>query len=108
MKLRIENDRFIFRLGEEERTMLTKKRELSLSFSLPLRELDFTLKLDSTIDTIEMMEEANSIVVAMPQQYMDRWDEVRVGFEDEVFFSEDRSVRVIIEKDLKRSKKRDK
>jgi len=109
MKLRIENDRFIFRLGEEQKTMLTKKRSLSLSASLPKRALTFTLQLDATIDTIEMNEvDANNIVITMPQQYMDRWDDVTVGFEDKIFFSQDRSVTVIVEKDLKRSKKRNK
>jgi hypothetical protein len=106
MKLRIENDRLVFRLGEEEQHYLNKKKELTLSAPLPGRSLVFILRLDSTTDAIEIIEEKEDIIVLMPQYYMDQWDDVKVGFEETISFSKDRSLTVIIEKDLKRSKKR--
>lgn len=106
MKLRIENDRLVFRLGEEERHYLNKKGELSLSVTLPGRILLFTLRLDSSTDAFEIIEEKENIIVLMPQLYMDQWDEVKVGFEEKIYFSEDSSLEVVVEKDLKRSKKR--
>jgi hypothetical protein len=106
MKIRIENDLLVFRLSESEKEYLLKKGEISSLIPLYSSDLRFVLVLEKGIDSIALKNDDDGIQVSMPYNYINVWDEVKVGFEEMIAISPTKKLTIIIEKDLKRSKRR--
>lgn len=108
MKVRIDNDLLVFRLNDSERDDLKERGVVSVSIPLVNNELPFVLRTDEHINSITIDDKENEVSVAMPASFMDEWDEMKVGFEEKIEIRSDKVLKVIIEKDLKRSKRRNK
>jgi hypothetical protein len=108
MKLRMDNQQIVFRLLEGEKEKLMADRELAIMIDLAHRSLHYKLRLDADIEAIAIAENNNDLVVSMPEKYMKVWDDVKVGFEEKIAFDSGKELEIIVEKDLKRSKHREK
>lgn len=107
MKVRMEDQRIVFRLNDNDRESLLSNRSIESRINFELSSLSFRIELT---DNNSMFIESNDGItkVYMPESYMQKWDEVKVGFEEKIEFSKENILTLIIEKDLKRSKRRDK
>jgi hypothetical protein len=108
MKVRMENNKLVLRINESEMNALLEERTLHVSIDFPQEDLHFSLRLKEDINCLEVEDARNEIAVFMPTNYMDRWEEKMVGFEEIISLANNKSLTIIIEKDLKRSKKRNK
>lgn len=107
MKVRLEDQRIVFRLSEDDRESLMKNKTITSSIVLESSILSFTIELDKSIQSLSIEGKDGLTKVYMPESYMGKWDEVKVGFEEEMKYTNGNSLSLIIEKDLKRSKRRD-
>lgn len=108
MKVRIENQRLVFRLNEGEIENLLNNKTVGVSTDFINRSLRFRLNLKEDLDSLSIEDTPDEIIVSMPSEYMDNWGEKTVGFEDDVLLPNNKKLTLIIEKDLKRSKRRNK
>ena len=106
MKVRLEDQRIVFRLNEEERKELLKTEFIDVKIDLGIEELIFSLTLSNNVNALTLDYSQGHTNILMPYSFMEEWDDVKVGFEDDLQFENGKTLRVLIEKDLKRSKKR--
>ena len=106
MKVRLGDQRIVFRLNENEKKELIEKGEKGISLNLGDQSLKFTLILSSSIDSLRLVSDQKNVQILLPLNYMDSWDEQKIGFEENLTFSDGNVLTIIIEKDLKRSKVR--
>ena len=107
MKVRLEDQRIVFRLNDESRANLKFQKDVKTIVDFGNGGLSFQIVLNSDVSSIGMTFNNNEVVVEMPESYMDVWDKVKIGFEEDVELANGKVINLIIEKDLKRSKKRD-
>jgi len=106
MKVRLEDQRIVFRLNDEARTNLVHDKKIRTEVDFGNGALAFQLELSSAVSSLKMNFDKNEINVLMPENYIHLWDKIKVGFEEDVKLDNGKEVNLIIEKDLKRSKKR--
>ncbi len=106
MKVRLEDQRIVFRLDDESRLNLLQNRESKTTIDYGNGELAFYLLLDSSVSNLGISIDTNIVRVVMPENYMALWDNIKVGFEENIKLDNGKEINLIIEKDLKRSKKR--
>lgn len=107
MKVRLEDQRIVFRLSEKDRESLTINRSIESRINFESSSLAFAITLTND-SNLAIENKERKIAVFMPESYMEKWDEVKVGFEEVLEYSDGTTLTLIIEKDLKRSKRRDK
>lgn len=106
MKVRIADQRIVFRLNDTEREQLLKDGEISVRLTFLSTILKFTLLLNDKVDSLMLNYEQDNLLVNIPNAYMDKWNEVKIGFDETHTFPDGKAINIVIEKDLKRSKTR--
>ena len=106
MKVRIGDQRIVFRLNDDEKDELIAIGFKRVTLEFPLKTFYFVLKVDHESSSLVISESDNCIEIGIPMSYLKMWDEVNVGFNEAVNLSSGKQMNIIVEKDLKRSKRR--
>lgn len=102
MKVRIEDQRIVFRLSDVERDILKDVGIIGVETSFGEDRLKYQLLLNEDVKTIGYSFNNGIFSLVFPLIYLERWEDEKIGFEEEI-----NGLKLIVEKDLKRSKKRD-
>lgn len=105
MKVRIEDQQIIFRLSEEERLQFMQDRRMEVSLNLGKKALTFAIVLDAKKKAMDFKYKKNTFSVLIPDYYMEKWTKLKVGFEEVIELPNEEELELIVEKDLRRSKK---
>lgn len=105
MKVRIEDQQIVFRLSEEERLQFVQDRKMEVKLNLGKKSLAFVIALDGKKKAMNFKYKKNTFTVLIPDYYMDKWTKLKVGFEEVIELPNEEELELIVEKDLRRSKK---
>jgi hypothetical protein len=106
MKVRIADQQIVFRLNEEEKNKFVQDRKIEVILNLRKKTLGYALELSSKLKAMNFKYKKGTLTILIPDFYMDKWDKLKVGFEETLQFGEDEEIELIVEKDLLRSKKK--
>jgi len=101
MKVRIEDQRIVYRLNETERDLLQENKSVSVKLSIGGEDIAYVLLLDKECKSLNYSYSKGIFTLHFPSAYLDRWESEKIGFEEKVD-----DLYLVVEKDLKRSKKR--
>jgi hypothetical protein len=106
MKVRIADQRIVFRLNDDARNRLLVDKSIYSRLDFGNSRLTFQITLAKEGAKLQLHFEKNEVNVLIPEAYMDQWDAVKLGFEEVIVSPEGKEMTLIIEKDLKRTKRK--
>lgn len=106
MKVRIEDQRIVYRLSEMDRKRLLAGRVLEVSIIFGSSAMLFFLELDPIAMEMDFRWSGSEFKVSLPKLFVEDWPEKQVGYN---LTKKDNGTEftVSVEKDLKRSKRRE-
>jgi hypothetical protein len=108
MKIRIENQEIRFRISEAEKALLIDGNMLSVHLIYGqgiLNSQSYSLMVSNKVDRITLKTTNSIFEIELPESYLNQWVDKKVGFEENIQTPYVGELKVVIEKDLKRSKK---
>jgi cell division protein FtsL len=108
MKIRIENQEIRFRISEEEKAFLITGNMLSVHLVYGqgiLNSQSYSLLVSDDVNKIRLKISNGIFEIELPKSYIDDWIGKKVGFEEIIQITDSNDLKVIVEKDLKRSKR---
>ena len=80
-------------------------RRMEVGLNLGKKALTFAIVLDEKKKAMNFKYKKNTFSVFIPEYYMEKWTKLKVGFEEVIELPNEQELELIVEKDLRRSKK---